>query len=305
MGELEDGLNAFRAELERESVAAASIDELVEHLREIIDARIAAGDDVTTAIRMARDRLGDAKSLARECARVRSTFGPKPPRTVAWSAAALVVLWFALWSTLEPNLLVGRFTVVLSVVLVALVLRSPQALGFVLGFAASTLLVYAELALQLTADDLATVTLLLIVAVTAAIVTLLATGLRHTAASMALVALAWTLSSVVLRYSTWTYRDLRVDLVAPVALGIAILLVSLRVRGAALACLVCGLILLPDLRFLWTTSPYANDLSSPGRILDVVHVVGGVVTPFIAAIAMRRQSRPFAEAFRRKGPTAA
>jgi len=240
---------------------------------------------------------------------VRSTFGPKPSRTVAWSAAALVVAWFALWSTLEPNLLVGRFTVVGFVVLVAVVLRSPQALAFVLGFAASTLVVGAALAIHLTVENLqdpGTFAFLLTVAVTTAIVILLAMVPRHSAASMAMVALAWTLGSVVQRYSTWTYRDLRIDLVAPIALGIAMLLVSFRLRGAVLACLACGLILVPDLRFLRTTSPYANDLSSAGNVLDVIHVVGGVVMPFVAAVLVRNGARSWRVIGHvRNGPTPA
>jgi hypothetical protein len=124
----------YRAELAADqSLGDATLDELTEHLRTAIDARLAAGDDEATAIETARRELGDPRVLARECARVRSSVGPRTPHVRAWGAAALSALWLwlAFWpgfGHVTPPVVVGSIVVV-----AALVARLPQTAAFLFG----------------------------------------------------------------------------------------------------------------------------------------------------------------------------
>ena len=308
MGELEGELNAFRAELERESVAAASIDELVEHLREIVDARVAAGDDVASAIQTARDRLGDPKSLARECARVRSTFGPKPSRSVAWLLVGLIATFYALVLGINVQIAQnGQFRIAI-IIVIALALRSPHAVAFVLGCAASTSLWLARAIVYLWGDwwtnDEAR-SLILMLALSIAVIVLIAKSTRLTRASLGLAALGFALYGTNAgALGEWALTYVReLELLGNLLIGIAIAMTAFRLPGAWFVCLACAAIGLPYVQYIAGHHPNGQPYVD---LYEAIRTnIACVVAPIVAAIAMRRQSRPFADALRRNGPTAA
>jgi hypothetical protein len=130
---IEEAIASYRAELAADrSLGDDTLDELTEHLRTAVDDRIAAGDDEATAIDAARHRFGEPRALARECARVRSSAGPRTSYARAWGAAALSVLWT--WLATRNGLSLTPTFVVCGTVLVGgLVARMPLATAFVFG----------------------------------------------------------------------------------------------------------------------------------------------------------------------------
>ena len=130
---IEDAITAYRAELAADqSLGDDTLDELTEHLHTAIDDRIAAGDDEATAIDAARRRFGEPRTLARECARVRSSAGPRTSYARAWGAAALSVLWtwLSIRNQVEPT---PAYLVCGAVLVGGLIARLPQATAFMFG----------------------------------------------------------------------------------------------------------------------------------------------------------------------------
>lgn len=122
--DIDDAIADYRAEL----LASAALDEaeiaeLEDHLRElIVELR---GTSATTAavIARARQRLGEPRAVAIECARVRTAFGTRIAPARAWSAGVLLAgltAWTA-WQYLARAGLVSRIgaEIVLGAILIA------------------------------------------------------------------------------------------------------------------------------------------------------------------------------------------
>ncbi|MEO8706499.1 MAG: permease prefix domain 1-containing protein, partial [Kofleriaceae bacterium] len=132
----------YREDLTRAgAIDDATIEELVDHLEASIEANVAAGATDFEAIRDARAGLGEPAIIARECATVRSGFGPRPATWRAWSAAALCLLWCAVVANAGWFHEGAGYGIMIlgSVTAMALALRIPQATAFATGYAGAAL----------------------------------------------------------------------------------------------------------------------------------------------------------------------
>ena len=126
-----------------EPIEPATLDELCEHLRLAIEQRVAAGEPIEVAIARARAELGEPRRLARECSRVRGSFGPALSPVRAGTAAVLVLVWYAVvlgWGVghviATPSLFLAPL------VLLGLAARLPHVAALVAGVAAGTVADY-------------------------------------------------------------------------------------------------------------------------------------------------------------------
>lgn len=87
---IETAIADYREQLAREAdVGRATLDELEDHMRLLVDELRESGMPVALAVTEAAKRLGDPRELAREHARVRTPFGAKLPQ---WRALAVIAL---------------------------------------------------------------------------------------------------------------------------------------------------------------------------------------------------------------------
>lgn len=298
--DIEVAVACFRAELELEALEAGTVDELEDHYREAIAAHEAKGMSRAMAIRIAGAEVGDLRVVARECARVRSNFGPRPTQLVAWTAAALTLVWIAMHYRPVPfgspfSFHAGEiFVAGCAAVAIALVFRSPQALALVLGFVIAGFANVGSYALSMLEhrwpivfhDSLP---------VELAILALIATrGPRITRAALAMAAIGWMARFVFLggynSYASGPF-DLKMTLLLPALLLAAILLIGARVRWAWVACLAIFVLIIPELveQFRRTVDPdWGREFSWP-RLLSFV-------SPLVAAVLAGGNTRSLRDA---------
>jgi len=141
-------IRSLHDDLVRLGVDRSTIDELADHVASAIEARIAVGDDLTSAIATARTQLGDLSQLAGEHRRVRGVFGPRPSRAVAWSAAIAMFAWLFVVVGRDVHApvvgFVTGFGAIYMVAIGALLFRAPHAAGFLLGVAINQLVLLVE-----------------------------------------------------------------------------------------------------------------------------------------------------------------
>ena len=150
MNEVDDAIARYRAELTQEAaLAERDLAELEDHFRSLVD-ELRATQPLAAAIAAARQRLGDPRAVAREHARVRTSFGARLSRARAWSAVALLAPMAAYGSYLQLTFggvsLLSVFHAAFSLgVLVALAARATWARAYVLGGLPLSILTLATL----------------------------------------------------------------------------------------------------------------------------------------------------------------
>lgn len=88
--DIDDAVARYRERIASEAdVGRATLDEIEDHLRLLVDDLRAQGMPAALAVTEAAKRLGDPSELAREHARVRTPFGAKLP---SWRALAVIAL---------------------------------------------------------------------------------------------------------------------------------------------------------------------------------------------------------------------
>lgn|GEM_PF-4119143 len=88
--DVDEAVARYRERIAREAdVGRATLDEIEDHLRLLVDDLRAQGMPAALAVTEAAKRLGDPSELAREHARVRTPFGAKLP---LWRALAVIAL---------------------------------------------------------------------------------------------------------------------------------------------------------------------------------------------------------------------
>ncbi|HEY4175424.1 MAG TPA: permease prefix domain 1-containing protein [Kofleriaceae bacterium] len=91
--EVETAVAAYRDRLrDAGDVSASSLDEIEDHMREIIAELRDSGMPLALAIREAAERMGDPTAIAREHGRVETSFGARLPAWRAWIAAAVIMV---------------------------------------------------------------------------------------------------------------------------------------------------------------------------------------------------------------------
>ena len=298
--DVDAAIEAYRLELAAEAeLAAGDLDEIEDHLRELIAELRAAGRGAE-AIAVARRRLGDPRAVAREHARVRSPFGARPSRLRAWSAAALLapmVVWWAwtaahgagAWSRL------GMEAGLAAVLVVALAARLSWARAFLLGQAvASTITMALGLWLWPWARTQVALQLVAYAGVAAFLVPWRRGELTAAGAALALLVPAYTGASMVVAFKiTGTSGDLfcptaaSIALIAALAAGAGLLL---RARWGCVAAAACAIALASTAHRIWdlrwrVPHPVAE------RLLVVGLVVGGAVAAAGAAVLAWRDAR--------------
>jgi len=298
--DVDAAIEAYRLELRAEAeLAAGDLDEIEDHLRELIAELRAAGRGAE-AIALARRRLGEPRAVAREHARVRSPFGARPSRLRAWSAAALLVpmvgwwVWGAArggaWSRTGFEAGLGAMLVV------ALVLRLSWARAVLLGQAVASTITMAfglwlwpwvrtEVALQL-----------VVYAGAAAFLMPWRRGeLTASGAALALLAPAYTGAAVVLSFQiTAPGGDLLGLPAATLALLAALAAaagVLVRARWGCVAAAVNAAALAAAVHRIWGLTwrvphPVAE------RLVVVGIVAGGAIAAAVAAVLAWRDARP-------------
>jgi hypothetical protein len=90
--DIERAVAAYRAEVVAEAeLGHADLAEIEDHLRALIDELRASGLPAAQAVTEAARRLGEPRAVAREHARVRTTFGARLSRMRTWSVVALML----------------------------------------------------------------------------------------------------------------------------------------------------------------------------------------------------------------------
>jgi hypothetical protein len=252
--EIEVAVTAFRAELEGEAIDSSTVDELEDHYREAIAAQRAKGISPAIAIRVAGSGLGDLRAVARECSRVRSNFGPRPTRFVAWSVATLIVVWLGMHYRPVPfgspfDFHAGEvFVAGCGAVSLALMFRSSQALALAIGFLipglASTMshvmrehhLIWFHNAWFVEG---------------AIYVLIVVQRPRFTRSGFAMVAVGWMAHFVFMgaynQFSSGPF-DFEMTVLLPGLLTISVLMIGARIRGAWMPCLAMFCAVVPALR---------------------------------------------------------
>jgi len=253
--ELEAAIAAYRQELREEAgLAAADLDELEDHLRDLIAHLRAAGHDARLALAEATRRLGEPPAIAREYARTRPVFGARPSRARAWSAVALMclpILTELVRSGMEGFAPVNLPFQVINLVLIAgLIARRSWARALLLGNAVLSVVLEIGLLLALRHH---TALFLQGIAISAAIVAFLAPWRRGELTSAGW-ALALTSAGYVGVAEAQTYW---VPAAAYPALGVFVVgLVGLllRARWASLALATAAVLTVLVLRDEWPSA---------------------------------------------------
>jgi hypothetical protein len=90
--EIDEAVARYRESISREAdIGRATLDEIEDHLRLLVDDLRAKGMPAAVAVTEAAQRLGDPRQLAREHSRVRTPFGSKLPMWRALAVIALVI----------------------------------------------------------------------------------------------------------------------------------------------------------------------------------------------------------------------
>jgi hypothetical protein len=128
----EQAIEQYRHALTAEAaLARGDLDEIEDHLRALATELRGSGLDAGAAVAEAARRLGDPPVIAREHARVRTTFGAKLPRWRAWGAAGLLLTFVVYWQLHSG--FVGRGGVVTLALVLALGARWTWARAVMFG----------------------------------------------------------------------------------------------------------------------------------------------------------------------------
>ena len=288
MRELDDAITTLRRELDAFGIEASTIDELADHLACAVEARVEAGDDVALAITDARTHLGDLGQFAREHVRVRGAFGPRPSRVQAYASIVAVLGFVVVVNDGHLDGIRATFTgtgVLTLLGLVGLAFRVPQASAFVLGQTAAALLLALGSGLLFAGERHGLTLLVLAIAP----VILLGFG-RMTRWRLAMIALGWTMSTMLLNVDDPGHVEELVFLVLSVLVCVTIFAVAVRARIAryltimiAAACVVCSArFYLPYLTAPWSSA--ATGWSHVSEACFRAQLVISYVAPVVAAI---------------------
>jgi hypothetical protein len=311
----------WRRELESHGLDRSTVEELVVHFEAALDARLAGGDSITSAVDAARRDLGEPAAIAREHARVRSGFGPRPSRLTAWIAVSALITYTAIFlpnyfngTGLLPHLFTGPAAMRTTAILALLVFRSPQAAAYLFGATASELSLLLANSLHtavLAGDARGTAELVLLVGACA----MLATR-RPTRWYVSTAALGWTITMVNF-YGVHLLGDLAAFAV-PLLGGVAVLAVGARAKLAwplcAAVCAVSLAIMSRDVAWLgsaWPSIPYWWQFDAVSwHAIEAMRRVDGALTlaaPVVAVAVLRggrfRSTRDVFAAFRGNGST--
>lgn len=293
----------LRRQFESHGIDGPDLDELIEHFESVVDAELETGSDLDNAIATALARLGEPATIAREHARVRSTFGPKPSRVASFSAVVALIA-ATIISRSDGSLdLLNDFIVGLTVwrtaALVALLaFRSPQAAAYLFGATSCELGLWLTNGLHtglIDGDARATAQMILLVGACVVL-----GSHRPTRWFVATAALAWTITAAML------YGPALGALTAfliPIVAGVAVVAVGLRLRIARLVCaVVCCIVVVPALGLVaeLVTTPWQDvpdwfrfDAVSwhATQMAGHIHAILTLVAP-IVAVAVVRGGRP-------------
>ena len=296
-------IRRWRAALEQLALDRSTVDELVDHFASIVDERLAAGDEPDGAVAAARARLGEPAAIAREHARVRSSFGPTPSRLAA-TAAALAAVAASLISPTDGGLglddfVSGPAALRTAAILALLVFRAPLAAAYLFGATLCELGLWLANGLHtgvLDGDPRSTA--LLVVLVGSCVVL---APRRPTRWYIATAALAWTITLAAL--FGHPLGAMAAKVVIPL-LGVAALLaIGLRLRIAVAACALYCLVFVapaiapaidfvrtwPDVESWWrhdAVSWYAMQLVAR------LHAIATLAAPIVATLVLRGGGRP-------------
>ena len=296
----------LRRQFESHGIDGPDLDELIEHFESVVDAELATGSELDNAIATALARLGEPAIIARENARVRSTFGPRPSRVASFSAVvALVAVTLISHSDgrlyLLNDFIVGP-AVLRTVALVALLaFRSPQAAAYLFGATSCELGLWLANGLHtglIDGDARATAQMILFVGACVVLA-----SHRPTRWFVATAALAWTITVGGVGVDGHSLGTLSAYFLMPIIAAVAVVAVGLRLRIARLACaVVCAIVVVPAIvpvaEFVtgpWPDVPdwFGFDAVSWHACMAVgrIHEALTLVAP-IVALAVVRGGRP-------------